>query len=276
MSGVVGVHGIGQQQGGRHQLVGAWQPALADGIERAVGRDGPDPALDVAYYGDLFLAADGTKGGLDGVELEDLDDDTLGFLAGIEDEIVGDEPLPARVDKGFKELPRPVARLAGWLDHRFGVAGRLLFFGDLVQVRRYQRDDDLADIVDGRMRDAIDVGTRVVIGHSLGSIVAYEYLCRTAEHGVETLITLGSPLALRSIRQALRTREGDGRPALPRVQRWVNIYDPADPVSCAGGLSPFWASVSDHNVDNGKDPHAATRYLGKRQTGDAVAVTLRA
>jgi surfactin synthase thioesterase subunit len=54
----------------------------------------------------------------------------------------------------------------------------VLFFGDLTQVRRYQRDDELARDVLDRVREALDVGRpRVMIGHSLGSIVAYEALC---------------------------------------------------------------------------------------------------
>lgn len=269
MTDVVGVHGIGQQQGGRNQILGAWQPALADGLERASGRGGPGPDLDLAYYGDLFLASTGTKEAAS-VDLHDLDDDTLDFLSDVERDVVDEEADEPVAEKGFKELPLPVARLAGWLDRRFGVAGRLLFFGDLIQVRRYQRDGALADEILGRVREAIDDTTRVVVGHSLGSVVAYEFLCGEA-HNVSTLITIGSPLALRSIQDALRTHDDGGTPAMPQLQAWSNVYDRNDPVSCGGGLSPTWSQVTDQLVDNGGDPHAATRYLGKRATGQAVA-----
>ena len=36
--------------------------------------------------------------------------------------------------------------------------------------------------------------TRVLIGHSLGSVVAYEYLCKYQPKNIELLITFGSPL----------------------------------------------------------------------------------
>ena len=62
MVDVVGVHGIAQQQGGRHQLLEAWRPALHDGVERARGLEWPKPSLDLVYYGDLYLAATGMKG----------------------------------------------------------------------------------------------------------------------------------------------------------------------------------------------------------------------
>ena len=149
------------------------------------------------------------------------------------------------------------------------------FFGDLRQVRRYQREDELAAGIRKRVGEATGPQTRVLIGHSLGSVVAYEYLALQDSHGIETLITLGSPLALRSIQDRLRTKEPDGRPRFPAgVEGWFNIFDPRDPVACAGGLSPSWVEVTDAHVDNEDEPHAATRYLGKKPTGQAVVTGL--
>jgi hypothetical protein len=39
---------------------------------------------------------------------------------------------------------------------------------------------------------------------------------------------------------------------------------------------PYWPAVADATVDNGNDPHAAARYLGKRATGAAIADSLTA
>jgi predicted alpha/beta hydrolase family esterase len=272
---VVGVHGISQQQSGRHQLLKAWQPALADGVDRATGGDGPEFEFDLAYYGNFFLAATTDKGITDKAigagDLEALDDDMVEFFGNVENEVVDEEPTKEEAAKELGELLRPVSRLAAWLDRRFGVLGRGLFFGDLVQVRRYQRDDDLAAAVRFQLEKTIGTRTRVLIGHSLGSLVAYEYLCLHPDSGVDTLITLGSPLALRSIQDSLRTAGADGRPmAPPGLVRWVNVRDRSDPVSCGGGLSATWSAVADELVDNGDDPHAATRYLGKKETGAAV------
>ena len=61
MVDILGVHGIGQQQGGRNQLLPAWQAALDDGMERAKGYDAPKPSLDIAYYGDIFLPRQTTR-----------------------------------------------------------------------------------------------------------------------------------------------------------------------------------------------------------------------
>ena len=54
MTAIVGVHGIMNQQLGRHQLLVDWGPALADGLERAAGHQVPIPDLDIVFYGDLF------------------------------------------------------------------------------------------------------------------------------------------------------------------------------------------------------------------------------
>jgi hypothetical protein len=45
MGRLVGVHGIGKQQLGRHQLLASWAPALADGVERAVRLRGHPSAV---------------------------------------------------------------------------------------------------------------------------------------------------------------------------------------------------------------------------------------
>lgn len=129
MTGIVGIHGIAQQQGGRNQLLDTWKPALRDGVERFAGRDRYNLSLDLVYYGDLFLdSVNKTKGA---AVLEDLDEDSLELLIALQEELVdpatASDPVAAK--KGLKELPAPVARLATWLDKRFGVAGKVLFSG---------------------------------------------------------------------------------------------------------------------------------------------------
>lgn len=275
MVDVLGLHGIGQQQGGRLQMLPGWQAALGDGVERARGVKWPKPSLDLAYYGDVFLVGADDKGGPPGLEM--LDDDVVSFLERVQDEVVDpSQPLGAQGPvKGLKELPTPLTGLAAWLELRFGLAGQLLFFGDLVQARRFQRDDELAGLVLDRIREMLPQHPRVLVGHSLGSIVGYEALCQMPDHGVTTLITLGSPLGLRSIREAMSQRARDHAPGLPPgVLRWVNIYDPRDAVSLAGGLAGYWPQVADKTVDNGNEPHAVSRYLGKKVTGGAVVEAL--
>ncbi len=75
---VLGLHGIGQQQRGRLQMLPDWRTALGDGVERARGLTWPKPSLDLAYYGDVFLTDTDSKG--EPQDPEALDDDIVAFL----------------------------------------------------------------------------------------------------------------------------------------------------------------------------------------------------
>src|SRR5262249_50643716 len=68
----------------------------------------------------------------------------------------------------------------------------------------------------------------VVVGHSLGSVVDYDVL-RTDPRPlkVRAYVTVGSPLAIRAIRDRLRPI---GFPK-PAVASWYNAYDPKDVVA---------------------------------------------
>jgi len=183
MLDAVGVHGISQQQGGRHQLLDDWLRALTDGVEAARGRAAVEPPLtfDLGYYGNLFLADWPTadKGPADPEVLEaladDLSEEERVWFAEIAAELPVEQAPPT---KGLlPRMPRPVQRLAAWLDASFGAAAPIMFIGDLRQVRLYQQDDALARKVQGRVQEAMADGCTVLIGHSLGSVVAYETAC---------------------------------------------------------------------------------------------------
>jgi hypothetical protein len=276
----VGVHGISQQQGGRKQLLGAWGDALSDGVEAARGRTAVQVPLtfDLGYYGNLFLAdwpadAKGPKAAADPADpdalealADDLSEDELTWFAGIGAELPVEQAPPTKA--ALLRLPVPLQRLAAWLDASFGAAASTMFIGDLRQVRRYQLDAALARKVQSRVQEAIADGCTVLIGHSLGSVVAYETVCAAQTRQPRLLLTLGSPLGLATVRKRLRF---DGPPA---GLRWINVYDPHDAVACAGGVARWWQGAEDLTVDNDDKPHAVTRYLSKRQTGEPVAQAL--
>jgi hypothetical protein len=62
-------------------------------------------------------------------------------------------------------------------DEAARAAAPALFVGELRPIRRYQQDDALADNVQARVHEALEDGCRVLIGHSLGSVAAYEIAC---------------------------------------------------------------------------------------------------
>jgi hypothetical protein len=75
-----------------------------------------------------------------------------------------------------------------------GLAERALIF-DLKQVRLYLTKPETRAEIQHRVAGCIGEDTRVLVAHSLGSVVAYELLCAHPEWPVRTLVTLGSPWA---------------------------------------------------------------------------------
>jgi hypothetical protein len=95
-------------------------------------------------------------------------------------------------------------------------------------VYAYLHDDEVRRALDAGLADAL-AGDEpaVVVAHSLGSVVAYSVLAtRAPGPEVPLLITPGSPLGIRAIREALQALAPLEFPA--RVDRWVSVRDPRD------------------------------------------------
>ncbi|MEW1912528.1 hypothetical protein AB0442_29515 [Kitasatospora sp. NPDC085895] len=283
---MVCVHGIGQQVRGENSLRTAWWPPLSDGLIRA-GKAGLVAEADVGmgFYGDLFRPAGQ-------------------MLA------VGDPPYtPSDVEDGFEQellfawwraaaeadpsVAPPTARdtlvstpssvqaaLRALSGSKFfaGLALRALI-SDLKQVRRYLVDDGLREQVRGRVVNAIGSETRVVVAHSLGSVVAYEALCAMPGHTVRALVTIGSPLGIRHLvfdrlRPAPTRSEQNLLGAWPGngSLAWTNLADAGDVVALVKDLRPlFGQRLRSGVVHNGATAHDATAYLTDELCGQAVA-----
>jgi hypothetical protein len=124
-------------------------------------------------------------------------------------------------------------------------------------------------------RGAAEEGPHVIVAHSLGTVIAYDCLKRVAGcPPVDALMTIGSPLGLDEVQDQLRpewTRSA-GFPS-PQIQnRWVNVYDPLDPVA---GFDPKLGNdfrregepaIHDISESNyGKWRHSITKYFGGSQ-----------
>jgi hypothetical protein len=72
----------------------------------------------------------------------------------------------------------------------------------------------------------------VLVSHSMGTMIAYDVLRNCPDcPQVETLITVGSPLGISEVQDelvALDLKKVDFPAA--RLNQWINIYDPLDPV----------------------------------------------
>jgi hypothetical protein len=281
MAKIVVVHGVGQQLAGPETLLSTWGPALRDGLQLAGRPVLADGEIACGFYGDLFRPQ-GIRG------LGDPELDASDVEDGFERELlVALWAEAARVDEGVPgpdaatraRTPRVVQRALDALSHaRFfaGLAERALV-SDLKQVRRYLHEPRLRELIGERVAATVTSDTRVLVGHSLGSVVAYEALCAARDWPVGTLVTLGSPLGIRRlIFDRLQPSPVDGHGAWPgTVRSWTNIADQGDVVALVKRLGPlFQGRVVDLLVDNGARAHDVTPYLTARETGRAIALGL--
>lgn len=114
---------------------------------------------------------------------------------------------------------------------------------------------------------------KVVIGHSLGTVILYEALILSGYHAPQ-IITLGSPLALENVKAELRRLHNVSKLPLPKFDRWLNCADLLDPVATDKSLA------NDYNekriVDwrgriDSRNPHDANAYLRLGIVKQAVA-----
>lgn len=289
MAIIVGIHGIAQQFKGGYQLGTVWFDAVRDGLtaggyQAAAGALAPGD-LRVAYFGDLFrppgsmaaqeplfTAAD-IQAGPERDLLAEL------YRAAIaQDSSLG--PPVGAMGPGRAAVQVMLERLLR--SGTFARVAQRAFIGNLKQVTRFLTDRSAKELVLERVDEEVGEGTGVLIGHSLGSVVAYEYVCRYRPPSVKLLVTLGSPLGIPGlVFDRLTPVPADGRGAWPgTVAGWVNVADPNDIVALRKELAglfpgPFQGmAVDDRLVDNGDQPHAIDRYLNARLTGSALGDVL--
>ncbi|QDI68576.1 hypothetical protein CD934_07710 [Streptomyces calvus] len=220
MSRVVVVHGVERQLDTADTMLAEIAPAWRGGVGLALRRDPTlgrlsDDDIACAGYGDLYRQT-GTRGepydraedvepGFEAELLETWWREAARLDPGIPGPDTGGRTVRALAP--LPVVPSAILPVAPFLWTGFAAPARLTrtrFFGavsdrllisNLKQVRRYFTEPELRDAVRARAAELITSDTRVVVGHSLGSVVAYEVLCALRpERPPLTLVTLGSPL----------------------------------------------------------------------------------
>jgi pimeloyl-ACP methyl ester carboxylesterase len=287
---VVCVHGVGNQREAAETLHATWAPALCGGVGLAGGELSANDVA-CALYGNIFRPPGRhltVREPL--IRPQDLDEFEQDLLAAWWAEAARTDPAVIAPDARTLAVrtPRSVqAALRALAGSRFFAAvGERVLLGDLRQVRLYLYDNDSRRRAVQRVVDAVGPDTRVLVGHSLGSVVAYEALSANPDWPVRVLVTLGSPLGIPNlIFDRLQppplpaSHSGPGpRGRWPGSGRaWTNIADQADVVALVKDLRPaFGAEVDSFVVDNGAHAHNVRPYLTAVETGRAIRSGLAA
>ena len=284
MAAIVVVHGIGQQYRGASILHNEFWLALQSGVSVAGGELTDPTSLVCPFYAHLFRGPESMGIG-DSPASEKSSDLEVALLDALWREAAAIEPheVPSReqFDSGEALVSTPqfvqqalnaLSRSRFWAHIAQGV-----MLGNLRQVTAYLTDPTLGSSILKIVQDSITEDTRVVIGHSLGSVIAYEALC-AAPNKVVSFVTVGSPLGIRNvIFDRLTPRpSAAGTGVWPNgVRFWTNIADRGDIVALQKRLAPlFGTQIKDVLVDNGADAHKGERYLTTRVAGETVLAGL--
>ncbi|MFB8229851.1 hypothetical protein [Cellulosimicrobium sp. NPDC055967] len=275
MTRLVLVHGRDNQGLDADVLDRTWTTVLDAGL-RAAGssRVLHDADTSFVFYGDTLaglVAGDAEPPPATVHALAALPGDELAFVAAVVEEVLrgAGAGVPAR--------PEGAGAGAGeWLNLLLSALDRYvpgLSSGVVVLLARdvwaYLHDDVVRRTIDDALAAAIPTdGPAVVVAHSLGSVVAYSVLREhpdAARWDVPLLLTLGSPLAIRAIRDVLAARAPLRVPA--PVRRWVAARDRRDALALHGlgpeafPLDPPTPPIEDLVVANAAPGHHAAAVL---------------
>jgi len=282
MTRVVCVHGIAQEVKGAEVLAAVWTPALRDGVRLAGGIPPSPDEVSIAFYGNLFREPGSKALGAPPYVAGDVEDGSEWELlqAWWEEAARTDPAVPGPGEKTKLRTPFVVQRALNALSQSrfFAGLGEHLIIGMIKQVHAYLTDDRVRTAVQERVGAAVSKDTRVLVGHSLGSVVAYEAACAHTEWPV-TLVTLGCPLGVRHIVfDRLRPAPVAGHGVFPAgVRSWTNVADEGDVVALVKKLRPLFGDrVVDETINNGARAHDVSPYLTAVETGAAIAAGLSA
>jgi hypothetical protein len=308
MATIVLVHGIAQEQKSADTLEEEWLPDLAGGV-RTAGfpevadrlyrlRSAPD-GIDtrMAFYGDLFLRGDQQglePGEFSGPEQALAEELAMEWTARAASRSADEKTRraasqelaqlqqTAAEEQGVRTAARSainsLARIRWFAPFGMGFATRFAM-RSLTQVTRYLSDDAVREQALARVHALLTPGTQVLIGHSLGSVVAFE-AAQMLDHPLPLLITIGCPLGLHTV---VYERVRPQPPRFPAaVHRWVNIADRNDIVAAEPDLTPLFGPTAPpeavleggYTVENGAKPHQADFYLTKAKVGHPIGALL--
>ncbi|MDH4235240.1 MAG: hypothetical protein OEV15_08925, partial [Gallionella sp.] len=153
---------------------------------------------------------------------------------------------------------------------------------------------DIRELMERILRPLLEKQENVLlIGHSLGSVIAYDTLWELSRlewiKGKVDFLTLGSPLGMHYIQRRLLGMNGPGAKSYPdRIRRWINLSAEGDVAALNRNLNESFhpmleqglvESIEDHShriynffrSDEGLNCHRSYGYLVNPAVGSIVA-----
>lgn len=243
---IIGVHGLNNKPSPEN-VTQLWRQAILDGLQRNEGRTSNEaPAFEMVFWADLLH---GTA--------------RLPDRAYPEWPRVG--PFPSYED-GYWDALR--ADMQDVLDTPLDLAKRwlgadpvsdIVLKHTLTDLGRYYREQAIRDELRGRLRAALErahteVRRIMVIGHSMGAIIAYDTLRAIGRERrdlvIDHFVTTGAPLGLPNVKFRI-SQESDLVRTPSIVRKWTNLAERRDVVAfdthLAGDYRPNDAGVGVHD-----------------------------
>ncbi len=143
----------------------------------------------------------------------------------------------------------------------------------LRDLRRYIKNkNDIAEVVRRLLKMPLRAGWLadrpvLLIGHSMGSIIAYDSLWQLSQEGgsddiVDFFMTMGSPLGQRFIQRRLKGQKEQPDKRYPRsIKRWVNIAAVGDLTSIVMELENDYKEMVDLGLTEGIEDRQIYNYF---------------
>ena len=279
---LVFVHGIDNQGRSEQIVIDEWLNALSFALSPADMAKLRQAEIVAPYYGDvLYQAVVGeSQAGpepiaqsavVDGDEakfyLEALQE--MAPAAGVtQADILAEAPAGEAIEQGLPHNRRLIAVFRA-LERISPFHGRhVLKF--LPQAFVYLNRPATADAIDKIVRPALTAQPCVIVAHSLGTVVTFKLLRNEVAARSPSYITLGSPLAVRAVKNAI----GPVFARPNQIPSWLNGIDLDDAVTIGRVLTAatFGPGIDNlDDIDNGSDePHAVRMYLRDRRIAEAI------
>jgi hypothetical protein len=270
------IHGRSQQGLDPAKLRKAWIEALENELKASQLTIPSDLQIEFPYYGDaleefvkqskLPRASDIRARG------DNRQDDFLAFQSEMANELALQSGVTeAEIDAEYGKNPKVrgplnwewVQAILRAIDKQGGGMSKSAIEDFTRDVYLYLTSQVVRETIDKIVLKSFDGTPTIVVGHSLGSVVAYNVLKRKQQM-VPLLVTVGSPLGIRAVRTPLVPI------GFPKgVTRWFNAYDPRDVValnpldSANFAVDPPIENYSGVN-NSTSNRHGIAGYLGEK------------